>query len=139
MTIDLGRGLACLFLIFVSTSTARAEGRTISGSIHLPPDLTAKLAPSDRLILKLYHPAEGIEKDVRYWIIDKVDFPRPFEIAPSTDMNGRMRWPAYRLDVFTDRDGDVLTIAPGELTATTDDLVPLGTSGLELELSIPDG
>jgi hypothetical protein len=41
------------------------------------------------------------------------------------------------LEVFTDRDGDVLNPVAGELLAKTDDLVPLGTNGLQLELARP--
>lgn len=115
---------------------ARAEVEVISGRITLGPDLS--LDAGDRLVLKLFHPDGGVEKDTRYWIIDSFDLPRDFAIAPSVDMNGRARWQAYMLEVFTDRDGDVLNAVPGELWARTETMVPLGTRGLELQLADPD-
>ena len=111
------------------------SNNAISGTIFLPPDLHHELADSDRLVLKLYHPDSGVEKDTRYWIIDTFELPRDFSVAPSVDMNGKVRWPTYMLEVFTDRDGDVLSAVAGELHAKTDDLVPLGASGLRLELT----
>ncbi|MGI9494123.1 MAG: hypothetical protein ACR2QF_17165 [Geminicoccaceae bacterium] len=113
------------------------SNNTISGTIFLPPDLQHELAADDRLVLKLYHPDGGVEKDTRYWIIDRFDLPRDFSVAPSVDMNGKVRWPTYMLEVFTDRDGDVLNAVAGELFVKTDDLIPLGTSGLQLELAPP--
>lgn len=134
----LAHALAGLCIAVISSSSAWADSIAISGRITLQPDLASSLEPDDRLVLKLYHPEDGIEKDTRYWIIDNVDLPRDFEIAPSVDMNGKARWRTYRLEVFTDRDGDVLTSAPGELFAITENLVPLGTEGLMLELKPPD-
>ena len=123
-----------------SNGHAGGDGITdgISGTISVQPDLAVGLASGDRLVLKLYHPDDGVEKDTRYWIIDTFELPRDFEVAPSIDMNGKARWTTYMLEVFTDRDGDVLNDAPGELIARTADLVPLGTGGLQLELTEPD-
>ena len=49
-------------------------------------------------------------------------------------MSGRPKFEDYVLEVFTDRDGDVGNVAPGELGARTPASVPLGSSGLVLEL-----
>lgn len=126
-----------MMAVISTWSTAEADDNAIRGTISVQPGLERQLAADDRLVLKLYHPDDGVEKDIRYWIIDSFDLPRDFEIAPSTDMNGRVRWPTYMLEVFTDRDADVLNAVPGELLAKTDDLVPLGTGGLQLELTTP--
>lgn len=125
-------------MVFVTEPKAIAandtDNITISGTINLPPMLRDRVAPGDRLVLKLYHPDEGVEKDIRYWIIDEITFPRDFKIAPSTDMNGLARWSTYQLDVFTDRDQDVLNLTTGELIAKSDALIPLGTEGIVMEL-----
>jgi hypothetical protein len=49
-------------------------------------------------------------------------------------MNGRTKYDAYVLELFTDKNGDVLAVAPGELIARTPTPVPLGTRDLSLEL-----
>lgn len=127
-----------IIAIAVPLSIASAGDKSISGRITVSPSLQSQLADGDRLVLKLFHPDQGVEKDLRYWIIDTVELPHEFDIAPSTDMNGRARWSSYVLEVFTDRDGDVLNPVSGELFATTSDLVPLGTTGLQLELTDPE-
>ena len=128
-------GLAAIFMAGSNLLAAdKKESMTISGTVTLSSALADRIAPGDRLVLKLYHPDDGIEKDTRYWIIEEFDFPRGFEIAPSTDMNGLARWPTYHLEVFTDRDRDVLSLTSGELFAKSVDLIPLGTEGVVLEL-----
>lgn len=131
-------GLLLGMVVVGMLSNAYAGENSISGTIIVQPNLMPGLSSEDRLVLKLYHPDEGVEKDTRYWIIDTFDLPRDFEIAPSTDMNGRVRWSTYMLEVFTDRDGDVMHTVPGELFSATNDLVPLGTEGLQLKLAEPD-
>jgi hypothetical protein len=39
------------------------------------------------------------------------------------------------VQAFTDKDGDVLSVVPGELLASTPGVVPLGTTGVTLELN----
>jgi hypothetical protein len=132
--------IAILLALPIATPGPAAEqsaAMTISGVIRLAPENASDLAPNDRLVLKLFHPDEGIEKDARYWIIDQPTFPTPFEIAPSVDMNGKTRWSTYQLEAFTDRDGDVQSLAEGELFGRSDGLLPLGAEGLTLELSDP--
>ena len=114
--------------------------KAIAGQVLLAPALgEAALQPGDRLVFKLYHPDAGVEKDVRYWILKAGDFafPQAFSLAPTVDMTGNPRWQTYVLEVFTDRDRNVLHAAPGELHATTPAPVPLGTSGLSLTLQTP--
>lgn len=125
-------------LILGGGASAEADENTISGRINLAPELDPETTAGARLVLKLYHPDQGVEKDTRYWIIDTFELPRDFEIAPSTDMNGKARWSTYMLEVFTDRDDDVLNAASGELLAVTNELIPLGTDGLQLELKAPN-
>ena len=128
-------GLAAIFMAGSNLLAAdKMESMAISGTVKLSPTLVDRIEPGDRLVLKLYHPDKGVEKDTRYWIIEEFDFPRDFEIAPSTDMNGLARWPTYYLEAFTDRDRDVLSLTTGELFAKSVDLIPLGTEGVVLEL-----
>ena len=49
-------------------------------------------------------------------------------------MSRRSKWKSYVVEVFTDKDSDVLSVVPGELFASTPGLVPLGTAGVILEL-----
>jgi hypothetical protein len=92
------------------------------------------VAPGDRLILKLHHPDEGIEKDTKYQIYESFELPFAFRAAPSVDMNAKARWPSYVIEIFTDRDGDILSQVDGELAARTPEPVPLGATGLTLTL-----
>ena len=50
-------------------------------------------------------------------------------------MNGNPRWPTYIVEVFTDRNKDVLSVVDGELFATTGDALTLGTHNIALELA----
>jgi hypothetical protein len=50
-------------------------------------------------------------------------------------MSRRTKYDAYVLELFTDKDDDVLAVAPGELIARTPGPVPLGTTDLSLELN----
>jgi hypothetical protein len=50
-------------------------------------------------------------------------------------MSGSTKFDAYVLELFTDKDGDVLGTAPGELITRTPEPVPLGTRDLRLELN----
>jgi len=131
------RALPLVMVVTLALSHAHADDNSIRGTILVRPDVEHELASDDRLVLKLYHPEDGVEKDARYWIIDSFELPRDFNVAPSVDMNGKARWPTYMLEVFTDRDGDVLNAVAGELLARTDDLIPLGTDELRLELASP--
>ena len=100
--------------------------------------LIGAVAPGDRLVFKLFHPHEGVEKDVRYWIKDEFAFPQAFRLAPTVDMTGNPRWNTYILEVFTDKDRKVLNRVDGELHTSIDEPVPLGTTGLVLELAAPE-
>jgi hypothetical protein len=107
----------------------------IQGTVAVAPGLTGQVAPGDRLIIKLYHPGDGVELDARYRIVDEFSLPFDFVAAPSIDMSGRTKFQAYVLEVFTDKDRDVVRAAPGELRARTPEPVPLGTTGLVVELN----
>jgi hypothetical protein len=50
-------------------------------------------------------------------------------------MNGRARWPDYVVEAFTDNDRDVLSVAPGELHASSGEAVALGATGVDLVLA----
>ncbi|MDF2781416.1 MAG: hypothetical protein K0S96_1220, partial [Geminicoccaceae bacterium] len=60
-----------------------------------------------------------------------------FVAAPSIDMSGQTKFQAYVVEVFTDTDRDVPSLAPDELIARTPQPIPLGTTGLRLELNAP--
>jgi hypothetical protein len=127
---------ASLFLTLALTAApARADMPTISGTLTVAPELAHYVGPDDRLILKLYYPQDGIEMDATYRIVPSFSLPFAFHAAPSIDMNGRTRYDAYVLQLFTDKNEDVLAVAPGELIARTPGPVPLGTSDLHLELN----
>ena len=44
----------------------------------LPPELADAVGEGDRLVIRMYHPDEGIEKDLKYWILDEFAFPQDF-------------------------------------------------------------
>ena len=106
----------------------------IQGTIDIGPDLIQHVSPKDRLVIKLFHPGDGVELDTKYAILETFALPVDFRIAPTFDMSGRSKWKSYVVQVFTDKDGDVLSVAAGELLGGTRDPVPLGTTGLVLEL-----
>jgi hypothetical protein len=130
------RFVALLGLALALTGTpTRADMPTIGGRLTVAPDLAHHVGPGDRLILKLYHPQDGVEMDATYRIVPSFSLPFAFQAAPSIDMNARTKYDAYVLELFTDKDDDVLAVAPGELIARTPGSVPLGTSDLRLELN----
>jgi hypothetical protein len=119
----------------LTAASSRADMPTISGTLTVAPDLAHYVEPADRLILKLYHPKDGVERDATYRIVPSFSLPFAFQAAPSIDMNARTKYDAYVLELFTDKNDDVLAVAPGELIARTPTPVPLGTSDLRLELN----
>ncbi len=106
----------------------------IEGEIALAPDLAHHFEPGDRLIIKLFRPGDDVELDVRYQIVDAPALPMTFQIGPAMDMNRRAKWDAYVVEVFTDKDNDILSIADGELAGRSPDIVPLGTKNLSIQL-----
>ncbi len=114
-----------------------ADDKTIRGTISVRPDLAGHIAPGDRLILKIYHPGATAELDATYRIVSTFTLPTEFRFGPAIDMNGHTRYHAYIVEVFTDKDSDVLSVVPGEVMARSDGLVPLGTTGLRLVLETP--
>ena len=136
------RAIVAAALVVAGLAPARAadmaaEDKTIRGTISAHPDLPVAIAPGDRLILKLYHPGATAELDATYRIVSTFTLPTAFRFGPAIDMNGRTRYDAYIVEVFTDKDADVLSVAPGEVMARSDGLVPLGTTGLRLVLDTP--
>ena len=123
----------CIALAALAPSTQGAAG-AIEGTIRVAPGLAGQIAAGDRLVIKLFHPGAGAELDAQYRTIDKFSLPLEFTLTPSTDMSGQPKFTDYVVEVFTDRDGDPLKVAPGELGARTPGPVPLGTTGLVLEL-----
>jgi hypothetical protein len=73
--------------------------------------------------------------DAKYQIVPSFSLPFAFQAGPSVDMNAHTKYDAYVLELFTDKDDDVLAVAPGELIARTPGPVPLGTTDLSLELN----
>jgi hypothetical protein len=120
---------------FAANGAAAAEMQTIRGTLTVAPGLAHHIGPDDRLIIKLYHLENGVEMDARYQIVPRFALPLEFVAAPSIDMSGSTKFDAYVLELFTDKDGDVLGTAPGELIARTPEPVPLGTRDLRLELN----
>jgi hypothetical protein len=127
-------GLVAATLALAPPVWALDPSQTIRGTVELAPDLAARPGAGDRLIIKLYHPGAGVDLDAKYRIIEEFTLPLDFVAAPSIDMSGRTKFQAYVVEVFTDTDGDAARAAPGELVARTPAPVPLGTTGLRLEL-----
>jgi hypothetical protein len=125
----------CLALT-VAAGPSAGQGRmpALGGTLTVAPELARHLGPSDRLIIKLYHPRGGVELDAKYQIVPEFELPLAFHAAPSVDMSGQTKFDAYVIEIFTDKDDDVLRVAPGELIARTPEPVPLGTLDLRLEL-----
>lgn len=107
----------------------------ITGEIRLGDGLG--VVPGSRLVIRMYHPDEGIEKDLKYWILDDFAFPQAFSVAPTVNMAGNARWDSYVVEAFTDTDRDVLNLIEGEVWAGTGTLVPVGSEGIVLVLERP--
>jgi len=131
LLISIGLALA----LAPGAGSAEGEMQAIRGTLTVAPDLAHHIGPDDRLIIKLYHPKDGIELDAKYQIVPSFSLPFAFLAAPSIDMNARTKYDAYVLELFTDKNDDVLATAPGELIARTPAPVPLGTTDLQLELN----
>jgi hypothetical protein len=121
--------------IFAANSAVAAEMQAIRGTLTVAPDVAHHIGPNDRLIIKLYHLENGIEMDAKYQIVPSFSLPFAFQAAPSIDMNAQTKYDAYVLELFTDKNNDVLATAPGELIARTQAPVPLGTQDVRLELN----
>ena len=120
--------------LFAAAGWSDESRKFIQGTINVSSDLSQHVSPDDRLIIKLFHPGDGVELDAKYAILDTFALPVDFRIAPTFDMSGGSKWKSYVVQVFTDKDADVLSVAPGELLGGTTGPVPLGTTGLALEL-----
>jgi hypothetical protein len=109
----------------------------IAGIVRLASGAADAPLESDRLILRIYHPKDNIQHDLTYRIFKGTALPHAFRIGPIVDMNGNPRFWEYVVEAYTDRDGDAGEVGEGEIFATSGDPVPLGTSGLILELATP--
>lgn len=134
MTHRLLMSIGLALAMTAAAGASQGKVQAISGTLTVAPDLADHVAPDDRLIIKLYHPRDGVELDAKYQIVPRFALPLEFHAAPSIDMSGQTKFDAYVIEAFTDKDADVLAIAPGELIARTPEPVPLGTTGLRLEL-----
>ncbi len=108
---------------------------SIEGSIDVAPEFQKYLSRSDRLIIKLFHPKDGIEMDAKYSIVRTFKLPLNFRISPYILMDGSTRHDKYTVEVFTDKDQDVLRIKSGELFGTTSDTLQLGSRDVSLLLN----
>ncbi|MGH6905233.1 MAG: hypothetical protein ACREIR_21130 [Geminicoccaceae bacterium] len=122
-------------IVTAAPSAGQGQMQAISGTLTVAPHLAHHIGPDDRLIIKLYRPGAGVELDAKYQIVPSIELPLEFLAAPSVDMSGQTKFDAYVIEAFTDKNADVLAIAPGELIARTPEPVPLGTADLRLELS----
>lgn len=107
----------------------------LKGIVDAAPSLVQHIAENDRLIIKLYHPgANGLEMDTTYQIINRFTLPFEFIVGPAVGMSGSTKHNSYIVEVFTDKDKDVLSVAPNELYGHSGQAIKLGTSGIELKL-----
>ncbi len=125
----------CLAAAAPAAAAERGGDMFIRGVVAAAPGHAAALRDSDRLVIKIFHPGGEVEHDPKYKYVRDFSLPAPFAISPPIDMNGAARWPVWRVEIFTDRDGDVLSVVDGELFAATPELLPLGSSGVMLELA----
>ena len=109
---------------------------SIEGVIDIKPELKAKLSPTDRLVIKLFHPKDGIEMDAKFSIISNFQLPLEFRVSPYIVMDGTTRHEKYVIEVFTDKDQDVLGITDGELLGRTAGTVELGSRDLQIILNL---
>lgn len=129
-------GLAILLWGLLPVFAADPGKFMIEGTLSVTADLAPHIEAGDRLIMKLYHPGEnGLEMDTKYQIADTFALPLDFRIAPSISMSGDTKHSTYVLEIFTDKDNDVLSIAAGELLVRTPEPVPVGSKGVALELN----
>ena len=134
-----------LLLLLISAIwiiTARASNAvddmaafSIEGVIDVKPELKQKLSPADRLVIKLFHPKDGIEMDAKYSIMSNFQLPLQFRVSPYIVMDGTTRHNKYVIEVFTDKDQNVLGVADGELAGRTSGTVDLGSRGLRIILN----
>ena len=129
---------AVLFVLFSGSfcfsGSAFAQSQSISGQVHLPEKLVVMADPTDRLIIKLYHPEKGILKDLTFRIFRTPTFPFRFKVSPGRDMSKRTKWQRYVVEASLDKDNNPAVTGPAEPSAKSDGLVPLGTEGLQLIL-----
>lgn len=133
-------GLTALALLFAPAAAAAEEERGdmfIRGTVEAAPAHAALVAEADRLAIKIYSPGPGVERDPKYRYFREFSLPMTFSVSPPIDMNGNARWPLWRVEAFTDRDGDVLSLVEGELFAETPESLPLGSRGVVLKLAPP--
>ena len=115
--------------VFAADWAAAAEMQVIRGTLTVASHLAHHIGPNDRLIIKLYHPENGVEMDAKYQIVPRLLVPFEFQATPSIDMSGQTKFDAYVVELFTYNDDDVLGTAPRELIARTPAPVPLGRDG----------
>ena len=135
----LKRALVLFFLIgqlppvvLADMDTEDMSALSIEGTINAAPELHQYLSVSDRLIIKLFHPKDGIEMDAKYSIVLSFELPLKFRIFPYILMDGSTRHDKYVVEVFTDKDQDVLRIKTGELFGTSRDTLQLGSRDVRL-------
>lgn len=124
------------FLCLCVVASASDDQRMIKGVVHLHTSVVGLASPSDRLVFKLFHPQDGIQKDLTYRFYRSPSFPFSFEVGPNIDMSKRTKWRSYVVEVSIDRDKNPGEVSASEPSATSQALVPLGASGLELVLQL---
>ena len=72
--------------------------------------------------------------DAKYSIVRNFQLPLKFRITPYILMDRSTRHEKYIIEVFTDKDKDLLRIESGELFGTTPDILQLGSRDVRLLL-----
>ena len=90
--------------VFAADWAAAAEMQVIRGTLTVAPGLAHHIGPNDRLIIKLYHPENGVEMDAKYQIVPQLLVAVRVPGSPSIDMSGQTKFDAYVLELFTDKD-----------------------------------
>ena len=62
---------------------------TMTGQVGVSAEHSGKLGAGDRLVVKLYHPRDGVEYDTKYQIIDEFSLPYGFRAVLITSLRER--------------------------------------------------
>ena len=112
---------------------------SISGRVEVSRQLLASgqadILRTDRLVLILVDPRTGEAAAVR--TETPVSPPQTIVIGQQDARDGRVLYGAYTLIIFTDKDGDMYRVTPGEVFGRSPHPIELGTEGILLMMDEP--
>ncbi len=108
---------------------------SIQGTISVAPELQSSVEATDRVIVMLFDPNKGRPAAIK--IIPHFHAPQKFSIGASDAMPGQQLQGAYSLRILTDKNNQPFQSVEGEIVGRSQELVPLGTQGLQFILDQP--